>query len=397
MVAKIMKGKIVQNKNACCVDQHTCKDHEDDISIKCVYTERLSRREDTENEIFEEAEWEDKCCQEGFKCSDVKGDEVVNDEFCKRFEKYYDKDFATKQGLLTEEKFEQVADHVFEGEENKLKVEVANLCCIDVSCEEKLCENTEKDARLKMPSGAKIPFEKDGFSFCCGYDCKEVDCEKTLGRLKLRDLQDTEELRDSRDECCDDQVTRCSDIDDADCGEGFMKRQNDTDFKKLIYKDEIQTTCCEKRTHSCQSVKCENFGMLKIRDLGPDDVKYTPEDCCDDQVTTCRKMWTFLEDEQHCGKGLMIRQDQTNFDELIYKDTIRNFCCEKEITKEPPPKKKCCDRKAPLVNVRVFQSPTTILQPQYAVDASLSFRGALEKLSEAVDRYVGDDGIEGEN
>ena len=402
MVAKTMKGQIVQNEIACCVDQHTCKDHEEDTSRNCVYTKHSSRREVPENEIFEEAEWKDNCCQYGFKCSDVTGDEVVNAEFCERFEKYYDESFAKGRGLLTENEFEEVEDHVFGDQEklsdqDKLNVMVANLCCIDVSCEEKSCETTKKDARLKVSSGTKIPFEtKDEFSYCCGYDCKKVDCEKTLGRLELRDLQDREKLRDSRDECCDSQVTRCFEINDADCGEGFMKRQYETDFEKLIYKDEIQTKCCEKRTHSCQSVKCENFGMLKIRDLGPDDVKYTPEDCCDDQVTTCRKMLKFLEDEQYCGKGLMIRQDQTNFDGLIYKDTIHNFCCEKEITEEPPPKKKCCERKAPLVNVRVFQSPTTILQPQYAVDSSFSLRGALEELSEEVDRYVGDDSIEEE-
>ena len=130
--------------------------------------------------------------------------------------------------------------------------------------------------------------------------------------------------------------------------------------------------------------------MLSLRDLEEGTVKDTKEDCCDKDVTTCRD---FTADEGSCGEGRMPLTNKDNFDTLIYEDEARESCCEdKKIEEPPPPKKKCCDRKAPLVHVRYFQSPlTTVLQPQQAVDSGINLRGALEKLAEEVNRYVGDD------
>jgi hypothetical protein len=300
MFSSKLENVVFEQEDSCCVPKHYCRDHTNDIEKVCTYTNFLRPKDKGPLEPFEEENWEENCCEKGFKCSDVK---ELNAEWCNEFEKYYDKGFTESEEMLTLDRIHQITSR--NDKVGDIRNIVADLCCVDIKCVSTVCDT--EDSRMKEEMGdMKIPLHQDSFEYCCGYDCTKV-------------------------------------------------------------------------------IMCEDQNMLPLRNLNELPLQDHRENCCDPEVTTCDTEKDVLD----CGDGFAIRQDQSHFSNLIYKDTAREFCCEEKVEEKVEKKKEeCCFRKGPLVQIRYFQSssPQAILQP----DNSASFlRGALEKLAEEVDQYVG--------
>ena len=244
MPGKNLIGHTFMDEENCCVEKKTCDDYTEAITEQCSYTHRMRKRDTAKNEYFEDQDWKENCCENGIKCSDV---EELNEGFCNGYEKHYDDAKKQSDHLFTLEDISKAPN--FESEDEKRFA--ADLCCIDTNCEEKTCENDEKDAVLKMEVDAKIPFNTNSFQYCCGYNCSAVKCEELEPpRLKLRNLEESADLTGSREECCDDEVTTCEQEVNKNgefCGAGRVPRQDDLDV--LIYNDEAPDRCCEKETY----------------------------------------------------------------------------------------------------------------------------------------------------
>ena len=77
---------------------------------------------------------------------------------------------------------------------------------------------------------------------------------------------------------------------------------------------------------NCKDVDCATYELLPLKDLEVDAIRYTPQECCDSKVTTCRQ--ELDKSREFCGAGRVPRQDE--LDVLIYNDEAPERCCEKE-------------------------------------------------------------------
>lgn len=252
MFRLVMEDSLVEDEDSCCVSKRYCKDYMKDIEEACVYTKGW-RPLDQAIEPFE-ADWKKYCCEEGFKCSDVK---ELDDTWCKEFGKYYDRNVKESGEIL---QFPEIYDDV--------RSLVADLCCVDIRCTSDVC-GTEIDSRMKDEmSDVMIPTNVDSFEYCCGYDCTNVVVCDEFQMLPLRNPSDLP-LQAQKKDCCDVNVTTCdAEKDVLDCGDGFRIRQDQSDFSVLIYQDKMRETCCEKKEEEKKEVVvekkecCERKGPL---------------------------------------------------------------------------------------------------------------------------------------